>query len=137
MHKKGQISIEYLVIIGLVTFVIMLILTTAFYYSNSSRDIMRVNQIESFANKVISSAETVSYYGYPAKATIEAYLPEGISSVEIIDNNLIITSETSSGENKRAFSSKVQISGTINPAPGLKKIKLETLQNGLLSISSV
>jgi hypothetical protein len=130
--KKAQVGVEYLIIIGLVTFVVSGILLMAFYYSNTSQDTLKVNQLESFGNKIISSAETVFYYGSPAKSTINVYLPEGVSSIEIIDNNLVIGLQTNSGLTKRAFTSKVPISGSLSIGYGLKKIKLEATESGVI-----
>lgn len=130
--KTAQVGIEYLIILGLVTFIVTITLGMAFYYSNNSRDVMRISQMQSFSNKVISSAETVFYYGAPAKATINVYLPEGISSIDILENSLVITIQTSTGINKNSFLSNVPISGQISAASGLKKIKLEALSSGVL-----
>ncbi len=123
---SGQVSIEYLLIIGFVTFFVVVVLGTAFFYSGSIRDSMRVTQVNNYANKIISTSESVFYSGEPSKATVSVYLPQGVESVEISNNNLIVAIQTSSGTNKMAFSSKVPISlqGNLTASSGLKKIQI-------------
>jgi uncharacterized protein (UPF0333 family) len=123
-NLKGQIAIEYLILAGFVTFILIGMLAVAFMYSNTIKDRIRLIQIENFANKVISTSESVFYSGSPSKATISIYLPEGVNQIEILENNLIVTAETSNGLTKTAFPSKVPISGNLNSAQGIKNIKV-------------
>jgi uncharacterized protein (UPF0333 family) len=127
--KKSQVSIEYLIIIGFVTFTITAILLLALFYSNISKDQIRYVQTESYAKKIISSAETVYYSGQPSKATIMVYLPEGVSSVEIIENNLVFSVDSKTGAIKNAYSSNVPIEGNLSASSGVKKIRLEAVSN--------
>ncbi len=132
--KKSQISSEYLVIIGFVTFVIIGILGIAFFYTGAIKDRMRINQITNFASKIISTSESLFYSGKPSKATVSAYLPDGITGIQIAEQSLIFTVYTSSGENKISFPSKVPITGNIIGTQGVKKITIEA-QESAVSIS--
>jgi Tfp pilus assembly protein PilX len=134
--KKGQIGMEYLLIVGLVTFVVMGILFVAFTYSNLSKDNIKSNQIEGFARKIIDSAESVFYSGEPSRVTINVYLPENIESIDFIDNNLVLRYNLGSGSNTASFPSKVPISGSISTSSGIKKIRIQA--NGdFVSIESI
>ena len=82
--------------------------------------------------KVISSSESVFYAGAPSKATISTYLPEGVVDIEIIENSIVISMQTNSGISKTSFSSKVPIEGSISTASGIKKIKIEAIQDKVL-----
>lgn len=125
MNKKAQVSFEYLVIMGFVTVILILILSISIFYSSSVEDQIKVTQMNNYANKIISSAESVFYSGKPSKATITAYLPKDIKEIEIVDNSLVISIQTSSGLNKRVFESNVPISGSLTISRGLKTIKIE------------
>ena len=48
-----------------------------------------------------------------------------MKSIEITDYDVIITTSTSSGESKQAFSSNAKLQGSINPSEGIKRIKLQ------------
>ncbi|MFH1521741.1 MAG: hypothetical protein ABIF18_02165 [archaeon] len=125
-YKKAQSSMEFLILIGFLTFVIIGILSIGYFYSGTINDRIKSNQVHSFANKIISTSETVFYAGEPSKATISAHLPENIQDIEIIDNTLVITYRLTTGENKISFPSNVPIvEGTgaeISSGSGLKNL---------------
>ena len=133
-NKRGQISFEYIIVMGFVTFVIVGILALAFVYSGGMEDSVKGNQVHNCANKIISAAESVYYQGFPSKATITCYLPDNINEVNISEDNLIFTFYSSSGTNKIAFPSKVPINGSLGKIEGLRKIKIEAY-NGNATIS--
>ena len=134
MEKRGQTSVEYLVIVGFITMIIIGILSVAFLYSGSIRDRIKVIQMENFANKIISTAESVSYAGEPSKATINVYLPEGVESISINEDEdlLIISLQTASGTTTNAYSSNVDISGSFTSSYGLKKIQIGAQGNNVI-----
>lgn len=122
MRKKSQIGLEYIILIGFLTFVLISVLGLAVIYSSGSQDRIKIVQINNFANKVLSTSETVFFYGQPSKATISVYLPEGVRNISISGNTLYIETQTSSGIEKNGFLSKVPIAGNITISPGIKKI---------------
>ena len=132
--KRGQISIEYLILIGFLMFILISILGIAMFYMSGIRDRMKISQITAFASKLTSTAESAYYAGSPSKATITAYLPSEVKAITIIENSLIFEIQTDSGLTKMSFSSNVPISGAISTASGLKKIII-TAQNNEVVIS--
>ena len=137
--KKSQVSIEYLIIIGFVTFTIIGILAIAFFYSGAIKDKIKTVHIGNYANKIVSTSESVFYAGKPSKATITTYLPDGIKSIEISGNELVITFQTSSGTNKITYLSNVPLSqgaGALSTTQGLKKIEI-TAQSDWAEISQI
>jgi len=137
IKTKSQISFEYLIIMGFITFVIIGILGIAIFYSGSIRDKIKVTQMANCANKIISTAESVFYAGKPSRATINCYLPEGIQSIEIDTDiithksDLIFTLQTSTGKTVTDFTSNVELAGNIQATPGLKKIKLDAEEDNV------
>ena len=129
LRTHAQISMEYIIILGFVMFVIIGILGVAFFYSGSIKDRVKVTQIGNFANKIVSSAESVYYYGEPSKATISVYLPDGVKDITITENSIFITTQLSSGLEKSAFSSKVPIEGDITTTSGIKNIVVNAVGN--------
>ena len=132
MRKTAQVSMEYLIIVGFVTFVVICILGIALIYSGAIKDRIKMTQLNNFANKIISTSESVFYAGAPSKATISVYLPENVYEILISENSLIISIQTSTGKDKTAFSSSVPISGSIDTSSGLKKIKIEAEENNIV-----
>ena len=121
---KSQISFEYLIIMGFITFVIIGILGIALFYSGGIKDRIKVTQMTDCANKIISTAESVFYAGAPSRATISCYLPEGIRAVDIYSDAISFKLQTSTGDSVTEFPSNVQLYGNIMATPGLKKIML-------------
>ncbi len=132
--KEGQVSIEYMLVFAFVTFVVLIILGVAFFYSNSIKDSIKVTQADNYANKIVSSSESVFYAGEPSKATISTYLPDSVENVEILENHILIELRTSSGLNKMAFESKVPISGNLSNVKGVKNIEI-TANDTAITIS--
>lgn len=128
--KRGQISTEYLIVLSFALIAVLSTLGVAFFYSSGIRDATKFNQIESFAKKVTSSAETVYYSGYPARTIIPGYLPQGIVSIQIIDKDIIFTVSTSSGESIIAYGSNVNLTGSISTTGGIKKVYLNASADG-------
>ncbi len=120
---------EYIIIVSFITFILITTLGIAVFYSGTIKDKIKITQINNLANKIVSTAESVYYYGTPSKATVSVYLPDGVDEIEISENTLFITSRTSTGTQKSGFSSKVPIQGTINSVSGVKKIEITAQEN--------
>ena len=132
--KKSQIGIEYLLIVGFVTFAIIVVLGLALAYSGSIRDEMRMSHVNNFANKIIAASESVYYSGTPAKSTISVYLPEGVASVEINEDEdmMVVEVQSSTGLNRIAFQSKVSLlqGADLTASSGSKKIEITASNEG-------
>ena len=136
--RRAQVSIEYLLMVGFITFIILGILGIAFFYSASIKDRIKIIQMNNFANKIISTSESIFYAGEPSKTTISAYLPEGVESIQInsAEDLIIISLQSNSGTSTTAFSSNVDISGSLAISSGLKRIEIKA-ENGESTINQV
>lgn len=123
--KKTQAGVEYMIIIGFVTLAIMAVLTLAYLYSGLIKDRIRINQVETFAIQLINAAESVYFAGEPSETTVSLYLPDGVKTLGISSDYILISTQTSSGENKRAFKSRVPIQGSISAGEGVKKLLVQ------------
>ena len=131
-NNKSQAGIEYMILLGFVTFAVISILIMAYFYSDQIRDRLRLNQVESFASQLVNSAESVFFAGEPSKTTVRLYLPDGIKSIEIVSDAIIINTHLSSGDNLRAFDSNVPLQGTISISEGIKKLSVEAKEDYVL-----
>jgi len=132
---KGQISMEYLIIVAFVIFLILGLLGFSYFYSTSVQDTLRINQMSTFANKLLSTAESVFYAGEPSKSTITAYLPKGVTNIQILEQRLVFTYSTASGESKTSFTSPVPISGEISFSEGVQVIQVVAVDNEVRFLS--
>lgn len=129
--KKGQISTEYMIVVGFVMFFVLVILGVALFYSAEIKDSIKERQIEQFSTKIISSAESVQYAGEPSRSTISAYLPSGVTGIEITGNAMAINFSTVSGLNRVVYLSKVPLEGEISIVDGVKNIRIAALQDSV------
>lgn len=120
--KKGQISAEYMIIIAFVMFIVVTTLGVAVFYGAEIRDAIRFSQLERFAHQTIDAAESVQYGGEPSRATVTAYLPDGVKGIEISDRDIIFNVTTQHGEARLAYSSAVALQGVISPSSGVKRL---------------
>ena len=129
MKKRGQASVEYMIIIGFVSFAVAGIAGVAFLYTSDISQRIGFYQLEKFEQKIISSAEDVYYKGEPSKSTFVAYLPKGITKIQITSGELVFSVSTKSGTNIISYSSNVPIQGSISSKDGVKKIKVEAFDS--------
>jgi uncharacterized protein (UPF0333 family) len=132
MKKRGQISTEYLILLSFVTFLVLTALGIAFFYTGGIRDSLRSSQVESFSDKLISLAESVYYAGEPSTTTMKGYLPDGIQGITISGKDIIFNITTEGGTSVIAYSSNVNLTGTISPTSGVKRLQLTARDNDVL-----
>ena len=121
--RKSQISIEYVIIVGFASFVLIMVLGLALVFSGAIKDRIKLIQVNNFANKILSTSESVFFYGEPSKATISAYLPDGVINITLLGNTLFIETQTSTGIEKYGFAGKVPITGDITTTSGIKRLE--------------
>lgn len=134
MEKRGQISLEYLMVVGFVVFVVILLLGLAIFYTATAQDSIALNQLTNFANKILNSAETVYFAGEPSRLTITTYLPEGVNEFSIQENSLVFNISTSSGITLTVFPSSVPLdtSSTFNLVEGVKRLQIVATSSNVL-----
>jgi len=123
---SGQISLEYLIVVSFVVFVVIGLVGVAIFYTSGAKDKLRVNQLSNFANKLITSAESVYFAGEPSKVTITAYLPGGVESFEVLENSLLFGIRTDSGLTITSFPSDVPLNNviTFSLGEGVKRLRI-------------
>lgn len=84
MLKKGQSSLEFLMIFG-IGFGIILILSGLFFsYFSEEKSSLDIKHIENIGEKIISTSEKIYFMGKDNKLTIDARFPENIQNISII-----------------------------------------------------
>jgi hypothetical protein len=131
-QRRGQISTEYIIVVSFVLFVVLSTLGIALFYSSQIKDTIKFNQIESFSQKVISQAESIYYAGDPSHTQTTGYLPVGINSIQILDYYIVYNVSTSSGNAVTAYKSNVNLTGSISPNSGMKKVYLNATQDNVV-----
>lgn len=131
---KAQVSMEHLLLVGFVTFVLVSLLGIAYLYSSQIKDQIRVNQVDKIGKKIRDNVENVYYMGEPSKTTIRAYMPEGVRSITVYSNEIIFIVATSSGDSMLSYRSEVTMDGNISHLYGFKEIEVKA-EEGYVQLS--
>jgi hypothetical protein len=110
--SRAQVSIEYLIIIG-ISFAILIPGGYFFYnYSKGSNDATIRSQITQIGTSMITSAESIYGLSEGSLVTLDLRYPKNVRDVYILDGKeLVIKYELSSGMNEAVFFSKIVLSG--------------------------
>ncbi len=123
--KDGQISIEYLFIIGFATLILTILLGLSLIYSKDVEDEVYATQAERIVKEIVKNAETVYYYGPPSKTTLTVFMPENIEDITIDGKYITFKLYTQHGVTDIFQKAKMDLQGKINKSPGIKEIYIE------------
>ncbi len=119
MKKRGQIAVEYILII---TVALMIILPGIYLFRNyvsQSSDQIVERRLTEISNSIITKGRKMYYYGPPSKSTVTVELPPEIramyllgvngSDKEVIESYLVFRTISSQGEQDFLFESDVPL----------------------------
>jgi hypothetical protein len=136
MKSKAQISVEYLIIIGL-SLAILVPGGYFFYgYSRSSNEGTIRTQVSQIGTTMITTAESIYGLAEGSMVTIDMRYPKNIREVYFLDGKeLIIRYELSSGMNDAVFFSKINLTGNYT-YPGRAQCAVIPCANSTLTNTS-
>jgi len=126
VSKKGQIAIEYMIIIGLI---MLISIPTLLIYQNHSNSITRqvkLNQAKIALQNIIDVAQNVYYSGEFSKEIIKIYFPESINQIFITNYEIYALVD---GMKVYSFSD-ILLNGSLKPYSGVHHIIIESKNNG-------
>jgi len=88
--RKAQASMEYLLVAGMITLVILPSIYIFYSYSHRSNQEIAQSQINRFGTQIIDAAEKVYYLGGPSKTTLDLTMPDGVRNMEIWCNKELV-----------------------------------------------
>jgi|SaaInlStandDraft_4_1057021.scaffolds.fasta_scaffold46982_2 uncharacterized protein (UPF0333 family) len=131
--KRGQASMEFLVIVGFVFLMIIPLVIIFLEQSAYVKDAISQNHIRNIAVKLTDKAETVYYLGGSSKTTIKALFPKGIEDVNLTGKSITFWFRNSEN-NLRSITSvcAINITGNISVKPGVHLIQIESAGDSAL-----
>ena len=124
MEKRGQLSIEYLTLVGF-TLAIIAVLILVQFQNNEEQNVLVVSsQVDKIARTLVDAADEVYFLGAPARTTIKLYMPHQVKSIDLFPNALVVTIGTAQGISEIDRYSAVNLTGNISPNQGIKHIKV-------------
>ncbi len=132
--KRGQVSIEYMGLVGITSIIVLFLLIISNYYSRGIENSINTNQIDGIAKEIVDTAESMYYYGEPSKTTLRIYIPDKIQVINITTDQIILTVTTPSGTANLAYLSDVPLGGEVLSTEGFHDVEIEA-RGGLVWIN--
>lgn len=131
---RGQASIEYLVMVGIIIVAITVLAAMAWQENEITT---RFSQAQVAAKMIASTAEIVYAQGPGSKSSINVIVPSGYSpsSSSIQGDRITLAIQTSGGTVDVIALTKANVSGSPPTGPGLKNIEFEIIE-GYVNITS-
>lgn len=131
---KGQVSIEYLLVVGF-TFLLLVPLLVLFSYTQRDTTSSLIESNAQNAGTAIrDAAERVYFAGEPSQETVQVTFPDEIKSIEGTNDSLLFTIYGPNGEYELPIYSVAPIQGNISPGKGPRSVTV-IAQGGVVHIS--
>jgi ABC-type glycerol-3-phosphate transport system permease component len=118
MKKRGQVSLEYLMLIGFVFIALVPAMLLAYNAYKDNQDIIAIRQAKQASEAIIQESEAIYYLGPPSMSTIKVYVPGQIFEVVVDDFELTMRVRTSNGIDDVSTISRVNITGVVPSTQG-------------------
>lgn len=122
---RGQSAMEYLLIIGFSTMLLLPLIIIAFNESSNFADEVAASQIRKAADRIGDAADAVYYTGPPAKRTLRLQFPERIQTVTLDESSISFRLQGTGGSYEYVVWTAGNLTGTIGMFPGTHRIAIE------------
>ena len=129
MKKRGQASVEYLILVG----VMLAFLIPLFYYSLTEiSNNLRISQAENTVNLVAGKIDNVYTLGAGNREKLKVTIPKGVVSFDIIENKTVELKFFVFGNQTEIFKTTKasNIEGELPQKPGAYFLLVEGLESG-------
>lgn len=121
-ERRGQVGMEYLMIMGFVFVILIPTLAVYFLYHQNAQDEIASTQLRAIATKITDAAETVYYLGEPTQTRLTVTLPGAVRSSTVQGREIVFTLTTSSGTAEVVAVSAVNMTGSLPQERGTYRI---------------
>ena len=128
---RGQVSMEFLLIMGVAFVMIIPVLILFLTQSQDMQEDVSAAQVNKLADELVDAADNVYYLGTPSKKTIKAYMPNFIESFNFTSNRIIINVNTGSRQYSIFKVTAANLTGTLSTEVGLHVIEITADNNGV------
>ena len=129
---RGQISIEYIVIVAMV---LILTIPILYYATSKSTEDTRLNDAGSAVEAIQSLADKVYYLGKGTRDFTTVTIPSGVTTATVVGHEINITLGIYAGKNDITRTTLAPIGGVLPTQKGTYKIYATYDINGTVIIS--
>ncbi len=130
--KKGQISTEYIVILGMVIFVLIPII---YFATQTTTDTTRFNNADLAVKLIREAADRVYALGPGNKETVSITIPSGVNKFEVFNKEISLQLQYHGGKSDFSLITNANLTGSLPQTSGTYTISLLVLDNGVVSLS--
>jgi uncharacterized protein (UPF0333 family) len=122
---RGQAAFEYLMIFSIVIVLLLALVMYAGDMTTRNQEDLKVSNTISVVNEIAESANIVRTQGRPSQVTLDSiYIPDGVESINITGNMILMKVRISSGTTDVFAISKATMVGSISASQGIKRIRI-------------
>lgn len=131
MTKNGQVSMEYLLIVGFILLITIPMVFIFMLYSSESQYTLESNQIDQVAKQVADAADSVFYLGEPSQTTIKVYIPTMIEEAILDGREVIFKIKKENKTSDIVAISAVNMTGFLPTTKGVHFITIKAIPNAV------
>ncbi len=131
LGKRGQVGIEYVLIVGAILLITIPLFFYAFYETNKR---VTLNQAEDAVNTIAKAADTVYSLGPGSRKYVWVSIPSGVVSSSVNSSEVLLTLMQMGSESDVYASTRAVLVGSVPAGKGTYKIAVESLDAGLVRI---
>ena len=124
---RGQVSLEFSIIIGFVTLLLIPLISVFYLQIRDSNNQIITQQAYNIAKEVVDKAEAVYYLGAPSKTMLKVYMPSNIERIDINNREVVFRIKFGSAISEVDVPSDVNLTGSIHKAEGTRYIHIESM----------
>ena len=129
MGRRGQISIEYVIIMGFAMLITIPLIVIYYEHTNQTNDQVVTSQVDMIARKIVDNAESVYYLGEPSTTSIKVYMPDNVEEAIVYPHEVFFRVRTKGGATEIAQPSTVTLNGSIRVTKGTRYISIESRED--------
>jgi len=110
---KSQFSVEFLLIMGFTTLLIIPLIIIFFTFTQETSDDINSAQLQQITREIVDNAESVYYLGEPSQSSLRVNIPNRIVLANLSGYEVVYKLKTKSGEVDIVQVSNVNITGSL------------------------
>jgi len=131
----GQAAIEYMMIISITLVIMIPLLFLVNSYMSQGKDELKIRALEDSVDSLAEVSDMVYFQGYPAKMTVNFYVPEGVTTTNVSESLIRVKLRTSSGFQDIIAFTQANLTGSLPTGSGIYKLTIRAQEDGLVNVT--
>ena len=132
MEKRGQASIEYIIMVGML---LLFLIPVVHYASIESVTQVKMSQIDSALERMYRSSEAMNALGPGSQEIITITLPPGIEEITIDKYAINFKVSMFAGTSDFGYVTAANVTGGLPTLPGTYHVLIQHMPGGFINIS--